>query len=447
MIVPRTRLLAWVAVVVIPFGMAIAVTPHAWPVALAVFAGLMIVAIADASISLRILDPITLRLPPVLRVSKDRPAALPFQLANENGIAPPTLRIGLPWPQTFATDKDELTVTLPKSDQLSEVEWPYTAHRRGRYPLNRVFVEANSRLGFWSVRRRRSVECEVRVYPNLLSERRAVAALFLNRAAFGVHTQRQVGKGREFEKLREYIAGDAIDDIHWKASAKRGHPVTKVYQIERTQEVYVVVDASRLSGRVVAGAEGSKKEPTLERFIVSALILGLAAEQQGDLFGLVTFSDRVETFIPARNGKAHFNTCRDALYTVQSRSVSPDFEELMSFIRLRLRRRALIVFLTALDDVVLAEQFAQSVELVARKHVVLVNMLQPPGVKPLFKDPELQSVDELYDHLGGHLRWNKLRELQKVLKRRGVQFTMLPNERLSADLISQYLNIRQRQLL
>jgi len=119
----------------------------------------------------------------------------------------------------------------------------------------------------------------------------------------------------------------------------------------------------------------------------------------------------------------------------------------MSFIRLRLRRRALIVFLTALDDVVLAEQFAQSVELVARKHVVLVNMLQPPGVKPLFKDPELQSVDELYDHLGGHLRWNKLRELQKVLKRRGVQFTMLPNERLSADLISQYLNIRQRQLL
>ena len=96
MIVPRTRLLAWVAVVVIPFGMAIAVTPHAWPVALAVFAGLMIVAIADASISLRILDPITLRLPAVLRVSKDRPAALPFQLANENGIAPPTLRSGSP---------------------------------------------------------------------------------------------------------------------------------------------------------------------------------------------------------------------------------------------------------------------------------------------------------------------------------------------------------------
>ena len=92
-------------------------------------------------------------------------------------------------------------------------------------------------------------QSEIRVYPNLFTERRNLAALFLHRGAFGLHAQRQVGKGREFEKLREYMPGDSFDEIHWKATAKRGRPITKVFQIERTQEVYVVIDASRLSAR------------------------------------------------------------------------------------------------------------------------------------------------------------------------------------------------------
>ncbi len=79
--------------------------------------------------------------------------------------------------------------------------------------------------------------------PNLLDDRKNLSALFLNRGQFGLHAQRQVGKGRDFEKLREYIPGDGYDEIHWKATARRGKPITKVFQIERTQEVYVIVDA------------------------------------------------------------------------------------------------------------------------------------------------------------------------------------------------------------
>jgi hypothetical protein len=74
-------------------------------------------------------------------------------------------------------------------------------------------------------------------------------------------------------------------------------------------------------------------------------------------------------------------------------------------------------------------------------------MLQPPGAAPLFTNPNLATLDELYQHLGGHLLWQKLRELEKVLRRRGVPFALLPNERLSAELVSQYLNVKQRQLI
>src|SRR6185295_5685659 len=136
----------------------------------------------------------------------------------------------------------------------------------------------------------------------------------------------------------------------------------------------------------------------LERFITAGLVLGLAAEQQGDLFGLLTFTNRVEKFVRAKNGKAHYSACRDALYTLQPQIVSPDFDELCTFIRLRLRRRALLFFLTALDDPLLAESFVRNLDLIRRQHLVLVNMLQPPGVSPMFTNPNIASLDNLYEH-------------------------------------------------
>jgi uncharacterized protein (DUF58 family) len=317
------------------------------------------------------------------------------------------------------------------------------------------------------VRKALPARAGIRVYPNLLTDRKNLAALFLNRGTFGLHAQRQIGKGREFEKLREYAPGDGYDEIHWKATARRGKPITKVFQIKKTQEVYVVIDASRLSARVpggesvvssqwsVASAGGPSAtdyglrttDSTLERFITAGLVLGLAAEQQGDLFGLLTFTNRVEKFVRAKNGKAHYSACRDALYTLQPQIVSPDFDELCTFIRLRLRRRTLLFFLTALDDPLLAESFVRNMDLIRRQHLVLVNMIQPPGVSPVFSNPNVAYVDQLYEQLGGHLQWQKLRELEKVLKRRGVQFSLLHDERLTAGVVSQYLNVKRRQLL
>jgi uncharacterized protein (DUF58 family) len=293
-----------------------------------------------------------------------------------------------------------------------------------------------------------------------------LAALFLNRGVFGLHAQRQLGKGREFEKLREYMPGDSFDEIHWKATAKRGHPITKVFQIERTQEVYVILDASRLSARPlepetsadapVRSSSFSLSSPDtenpqtdvtqFERFVTAALVLGLAAERQGDHFGVLTFSDQVNQFVRAKGGKANYSACRDAIFAEEPRIVTPDFDELCSFIRLRLRRRALLVFLTNLDDPVLAEGFARNLGLL-RQHLVVVNMLSPPGVEPLFAKDNVTSVDDMYRRLTGHLQWADLRELERVLHRQGVAFSLLENETLCADLVTQYVKIKQRQLL
>lgn len=445
MIVPRFRLLYWVAVVVLPFALIGAMWPPAAGVSLLCIGGLLAVVLADAAGAGKSLAGIGVELPPVARLSKDREAKLELRIRNERQRQR-TLRVALAWPREIQTASESMDALLPAQSEWSRLAWPCTPLKRGNYRFDAVYVEGSSPFGFWGVRKTLPVQSEIRVYPNLLNERKSIAALFLNRGAFGVHAQRQVGKGRDFEKLREYVPGDDYTEIHWKATARRGKPITKVFQIERTQEVYVVVDASRLSARA-ANQNAETGTSTLERFVTAALVLGLAAERQGDLFGLLTFTDKVEKFVRAKNGKAHYSTCRDALYTLEPKIATPDFDELCTFIRLRLRRRALLVFLTALDDPALAESFVRNMDLIRRQHLVLVNMLEMPGVKPLFTDPGVAGLDELYGRLGGHLQWQKLHELQKILQRRGVQFSLLDNERLSAELVSQYLNVKQRQLL
>src|SRR5262249_29460362 len=139
-----------------------------------------------------------------------------------------------------------------------------------------------------------------------------------------------------------------------------------------------------LTARPPAGEAESISDTILERFVSASLLFGLAAERQGDLFGLATFSDRVHSFVRARNGKAHYSACREAIYNLQPRLVTPDYAELCSFLRLRLRRRALLVFLTELDDPVLAESFQSAVNVLRRQHLIVVGMVAPQEARPLF---------------------------------------------------------------
>src|SRR5260370_3731427 len=106
------------------------------------------------------------------------------------------------------------------------------------------------------------------------------------------------------------------------------------------------------------------------------------------------FRDRVHGFVRGRNGKGHYGAWREALCTLQPRIVTPDFDELFSLLRLRLRRRALLVFLTELDDPVVAESFVRNVKLL-RQHLVLVGMAKPSAAQALFEDANVHGVDDV----------------------------------------------------
>ena len=436
MIVPANRLLAIVAFIFFPCAVLIATAPTLVVVAAAICLAVVILAVADAVFSRRRLDAVRIELPSSLRLVKNREAEFDIRIH----YAPKRLRIGLIAPPSLHAQEEAFT-EVPQESEACKLPWRAQPAERGAFTIDTAMLESSSRLGLWSIRAKKPVSCEMRVYPNLMSDKAAAASLLLNRGTVGVHVQPQVGKGREFEKLREYLHGDTYDDISWRATARRGIPVTKVYQVERTQEVYAVIDCSRLTGRRI------NDEPVLERFLVSALLLGLAVENEGDHFGIAAFDDRLKTIVRAGAGRAHFGVCRDAMYPLKPRLVSPDFRELSRYLRTSLRKRALLVFLTDLDDTVIAEDFLRNIGVLRRNHLILAGMMQPPGVEPLFSNENVETSDDIIDRLGGHLRWHKLAETQRKLRAQGVTLTMSAPDKFASNMVRQYRSVKARQLL
>lgn len=439
MIAPSDKLLFWFAAL-LPFLALSGMAPHTAPLTLALFLSLGLVACVDAVRARRRVGELKAFLPPLVRLARHRAGVIPITVQRETA-EDAVLTLGLALPREFAAGEGALTVRLAAGLTTGRADWPCLPATRGLYRVDRCFVQLASPWGLWRARGAPGCQSEIRVYPDLLGDERGMALAFLNRPAVGIHRQRLVGQGREFERLRDYLPGDSFDDVHWKATAKRGRPVTKLYQIERTQEMYVAVDCSRLSGRSSGG------DPALEKFITTALALGLLARRQGDRFGVIAFSDRLLRFLRAGSGRAHYNACRDALSTLQTEPIAPDFDEFFASMRLRVRRRSLVVVLTDLADPTTAEIFARNIRALANRHVVVAGMVRPPELRPLFSAPDLEATEQLYGALAGHLLWTDLRQVERVLRRQGVKLVHAPWARLTECLAQEYLSVKARQLL
>lgn len=435
MIVPSTRLIWLLALAGFPAVVIETVLPQARVAAVALIIVVVLAAVVDAILRKRAFAGLKVELPGLLRLVQGREAHIAVTIHNANHSAR-RIRVGFAMPPGVDMEPEEQFVDLPAA--VSRIEWLCQPRLRGNYTIGECYLETASPLGLWTVRSTQPTLLEIRVYPNLRDDGTLKA---LRRGSENLHLTRQIGRGREFEKLREYSPGDSSDEIHWKATARRGRPITKVFQVERTQEIYIAIDASRLSARIMDG------EAALERSIKAALTIGAVTERRGDLFGIAAFSDRVETFVRARSGKLHYSACRDAINSLRTRSVSPDFEEIATFLRLRLRRRALVIFLTALDELVLAEHFERSAALLARRHLVMAATLRPASAQPLFQDASIESAEDIYRALAGHLAWNKLRELQSSMARQGVHLALFEPASFAANLVNLYDDVKQRQLL
>jgi uncharacterized protein (DUF58 family) len=462
MIAPRTNLVVWAAAIILPLSIFAGVVGSLRSICVLGIVVFALATLVDLLLGLGKYRQLEFQIPAVSRVTAGRDFELDLKL-NGTGLRGGAIRLALDLPPTVKPDQSNISLRIKPILENLSIPVKAVAEHRGTYPINRLFFDWISPVRLWVFREERPLRSELRVYPDLALEGRKIAH-FLDRGGFGVHRQRQIGRGREFEKLREYEPGDSFDSIHWKAAAKRHKPITKVFQVEKSQEVYLAIDSSRLSSRALGtpttpeapgttnheSASTSHLSPAstiLESFIAATLLAGATAERRGDLFGLITFSDKVDQMARARSGSHHFNHCRDLLINLQARLVAPDFEDIAATLLNRLTKRSLLIFLTSLDDSVTGENFLLAARFLARRHLVMAIMLLPPDTQPLFSAPGVEHTDQIYENIAGHLRWAKLQELRKQLLQAGVLFHLAPGQNFTLTVVGEYLATKRRQIL
>ena len=263
-------------------------------------------------------------------------------------------------------------VAVPARERYREIV-TVTPARRGRERAGALYLESVGPLGLGVRRAVRALPWDVIVYPPLVAMRlRASVADARRRRDPGLHRARRLGEGRVFESLREWVPGDDIRTIDWKATARRRKVITRQYEAERRQQVLLVLDAGRLMTAEIGGVS------RLEAAVDAALELAYAAVQHDDNVGVMTFADGVQHFVPPGRGRAGLRAVLAVLAEVQPRLVEPDYPGAFRHLAVRGRKRALTVLFTDVIDRLASEALLAHVASLRPRHLPLVVVLRNP---------------------------------------------------------------------
>ena len=281
----------------------------------------------------------------------------------------------------------------------------------------------------------------VRIFPNLEEVRRQNIYLTRSRQIeLEKRLLRQRGMGREFESLREYREGDEFRDICWTATARRGKLVTKLHQMERSQPVWIVLDAGRLLRARVE--ELSKMDYAAN----AALGLAQLAIYSGDRVGMLAYGRRPLERVPLGRGPAHLRQIVDRLALVHAEASEADHLRAAGMLLALQKRRALIVWITDLAETAMTPEVVEGAGHLLSRHLVLFLVIGQPDLgRVAVRRPE--NAEQMFQSVAA-LDMVQRRELllAKLRERGALAMEIAPNE-LSAAVLNHYLMIKERSLL
>ena len=336
--------------------------------------------------------------------------------------------------------------------------WPWrpkiTLLQRGLWPAPRLGVERSSPLGMWRLRRWFDSPEPLRIDADLRPGRREILRSPVYRTLVASRETPWTGHGRDFERLREYQPGDNFSEIAWKSTARRGAPVTRLFQWEQKQEIYFVVDQSRASAQALEPGlkpDGSNpraraRRRLLDLFIETALVGATVALELGDEFGLVTYAEEPTSWLRAGSGQYQFHCLRERLLNIRPLATTADYESLFSNIRLRLRRRAYLVLLADLAERSIADSLGRGIALLRSSHVVLMTSVLPAHARPAFSSREQPREDsDVYGLLAGEKEHQRLAALTRRVRQLGADLRFVEPENFLRTATESYLESKREQ--
>ena len=344
---------------------------------------------------------------------------------------------------TGATSTEALRPKGALISPRTDYAFNYSVHppRRGDYAFGYTNLRWWSHLGLLIRQARFDTRAPVKVYPNLLNLKRyELLARRGHLAQIGLRPVRRLGSGSEFERLREYEADDDYRRIDWNATARRGKPITREYQIERSQNVVCIIDAGRLMRAPVGDLT------KLDYAVNTALMLCYAALLRGDKVGLLSYADEVSTWLAPRAGQGQFHRMLALLYNVNAQPVESNIARAVAWLGTQQRKRALLVFFTDLAAGITADAIVQRVTPLYPRHVPLVVTVGDPSTAAITR-ATLRSTGDVYRRVIAEQTLDARALLLEKLRARGALTLDAPADQLTAAVVNRYLEIKARSLI
>lgn len=307
---------------------------------------------------------------------------------------------------------------------------------RGNFSFGDVFLRCRGPLGLAWIDRTIDLAEAVQVYPNLLEVRRyeALVRTTLVRAG-GYRAKRLPGAGREFSHFRDYTVDDDFRQVNWKATARRGKPITAVHESEHSQDILFCLDI----GRMMAARVGNLTK--LDHAINAVLMLTHVSQTFQDNLGLLVFSHTVHLYLPPAKGRAQHARFLQALYSIKPELCYVNYREAFQYLIAKHPKRALTMVFTDLLDSVVSADYRDAAMLLRRFHLpVTLAVADVPLQKLAAQTPE--RADELYDILVARELLESRAEMLRALERRGVMVLDTIPERLTIDAVNRYLALK-----
>ncbi|MEP7255470.1 MAG: DUF58 domain-containing protein [Ferruginibacter sp.] len=346
---------------------------------------------------------------------------------------------------------DELPVQFQKRDwkllhrfkagEQKNILYKLRPVERGEYHFGRIILYVKSLLSL--LKRRHNIEAEetVPVYPSFLQMRKyELLSQTSIQTEHGNKRMRKIGHSMEFEQIKEYVRGDDIRSVNWKATARRGSLMVNNYTDEKSQQVYCIIDKGRLMKMPFGGLT------LLDYAINSTLVLTNVCLQKQDRVGLMTFSNKMGSLLAADRKPIQRENILQSLYNQGTAFLESDYEMLYMQIRSRIKHRSLIVLYTNFESMSGLNRQLNYLRSIAKHHLLMVVFFENTELHKL-SHLDAKNVEEVYIKTIAEKFEFEKRLIVKELKKHGILSVLTPPEQLTINAVNKYLELKARQAI
>lgn len=337
------------------------------------------------------------------------------------------------WPPSAGALTQRHPVDVPAGERQRLVT-TLRPTRRGDRPADRVTVRALGPLGLAGRQGSHTVPWRVRALPPFTSRKHLPSRLSRLRELDGRSAIRVRGQGTEFDSLREYVDGDDVRSIDWRASARAADVMVRTWRPERDRHLLLVLDC----GRTAAGRVGDA--PRLDAAMDAALLLAALAARAGDRVDLLAYDRAVRARVEGVPATGLLPALVQAMAPLEAALVEPDYRGMAAAVLTRASRRSLVVLLTALDTAPVEEGLLPVLGQLTRRHLVMLASVADPRVEEMAA--ARGDIDAVYDAAAAERARGERRRVAERLVRAGVEVVDAPPDDLAPALADRYLALK-----